>query len=84
MNYVKILLSMVIDGTSDVAGNKKIPKAVRAIIMLVYTMILLCFISFLVSSIFNVDRIITKVILGLLSVALALIIIRGWRKVIKR
>ncbi|MEE0929856.1 MAG: hypothetical protein UIM53_02515 [Acutalibacteraceae bacterium] len=84
MNLIKVLLNFVINGTSDVTGNRKIPRAIRAVIMLIYTIILTVFIVFLISSLMDTQDTITKVILGFLSAALAIIIVRGWRKVIKR
>lgn len=84
MNIIKILLNFVIDGTSDVTGNRKIPRAIRAVIMLIYTVILTIFMIFLISSLLDTQNTVTKVILGFLSTALAIIIIRGWRKVFKR
>lgn len=84
MNLIKILLNLVIDGTTDVTGNRKIPRAIRAVIMLVYTIILAAFMVFLIYSLIDTQNTVTKVILGLLSATLAIIIIRGWRKVFKK
>ena len=84
MNLIKILLNFVIDGTTDVTGNRKIPRAIRAVIMLIYTIILAVFMVFLISSLMNAQNTVTKVILGFLSATLAIIIIRGWRKVLKK
>lgn len=84
MNLIKILLNFVIDGTKDVTGNRKIPRAIRAVIMLIYTIILAVFMVFLISSLIDTQDTITKVILGFLSTTLAIIIIRGWRKVLKK
>lgn len=84
MNLIKILLNFVIYGTTDVTRNRKIPRAIRAVIMLIYTIILAVFMVFLISSLIDTQNTVTKIILGFLSATLAIIIIRGWRKVFKK